>query len=134
MRESSVVRKPKSNKSFKHVIDQKPPQDLPKPERFVQSGQVKPLDPLSDQLGQKAYQFKKRFGWLKREVLGVKYALDIERFYEPLNLCIDIKHGDHGDVQFTELKKELCEANGLKYFYLKTGDDVEAMLKEIEAA
>ena len=135
MAKTNVVRQAKSVQSFdnKTIAKQAPPKDLPKATRVAQEGLSKPLDPLSHQLDQKSYIYKARFGWLKQEVCGKKYALDIERFYEPLKLCIDIKHGDR-EVENTKLKKELCEQNGMKYFYLTKGEDVEVMLQQVGVA
>lgn len=131
-RAKAVIRQPKNKDRFAENLQKVVPTIKPRlPYKDDEDvPRKKTLDPLSENLGQTMYIFKARFQWLKREWFGVKYSLDVERYYEGLNLCVDIKHGDE-ELPYTELKKELCEQNGKRYFYLRSGEDVENMLNSL---
>lgn len=92
----------------------------------------KTLDPLTEQLGMKSYIYKARFQWLKQMVGGRAYSLDVERYYEDLKLCLDINI-DKNEQTYVNMKKELCEKNGMQYFYLKSVEDVENMLASLRS-
>ena len=90
------------------------------------------VDALSDQIGAGAdgYYHKMTWNWLRYDVKGAKYRLSVERYYHTKKVAIDM-NVESDDQQFINLKKELCEAHGIQYFWLKNMDDVNDMLKEL---
>ena len=90
------------------------------------------VDPLSEQLGATTdgYYYKMTWNWLRYDVKGAKYRLSVDRYYHTKKVAIDM-NVDADDQQFINLKKDLCEAHGIQYFWLKNMDDVNDMLKEL---
>jgi hypothetical protein len=91
------------------------------------------LDPLTEKLGQKSYLSKARFEWLKRDWYGKLYALEVDRYYEGLNLCLDLNLDQNDDDYFQELKKDLCKKHGMQYYYISSPEDLQSMFLKLRA-
>jgi hypothetical protein len=124
MKAKTVYRQSKVKNDIKILIEK----ELPRIKSKVDEPSLnKYLDPLSEELGQKCYQKNMRFSWLKLPYGGRLHPLEVERYYEPLKLCIDIRHGEK-EIPYTDEKEKMCRENGHRYFYLRTGEDVKKML------
>lgn len=94
----------------------------------------KKVDPLSAALGcyDMAYFHRMTWEWLCQEYAGRKYRMTVDRYYPNKKIAIDMKN-EHGNVDNTELKKSLCLEHGIQYFVLRDMQDVDSMIKQIEA-
>lgn len=86
------------------------------------------LDAITDALNQTGYFHKMSWPWLIVEFGGIKYPLYISRYYPDLKLALDQESDDN-----TELKKELCESNGIKFFVINGMAEIEDIKKQLGA-
>ncbi|MBL0233236.1 MAG: hypothetical protein IPQ08_06185 [Chitinophagaceae bacterium] len=91
----------------------------------------KPIDPLTDSLGEKGYYANARFEYLKYDFGGIRYPLEVSRFYEQRAVAFDFNLNSE-EEKFVDLKKILFSQNKVKYFYCKDIVDLEKALQEIE--
>ena len=86
------------------------------------------LDPLTEKLGCTGYYHAMRWEWFKYEYGGVKYALEVSRFYQERNIAIDIQPKDK---EYVELKRILLQKHDIKYMVVDSFDDVMKSLQEV---
>ncbi len=86
------------------------------------------LDPLTEYLGCTAYYAAMRWDWFKYEYGGVKYALEVSRFYHEKNLAIDIAPKDRSMI---ELKISLLKRHNIAYVVLDSVTDLQSIVSEI---
>lgn len=84
------------------------------------------LDPLTENLGCTSYYHKMRWHWLSENICGVRYPLEVSRYYHDIKLAIDI--GADAKVK-TDIKKHLMQENGIEYVCLESANDFEALFK-----
>ncbi len=86
------------------------------------------LDPLTEKLGCTGYFHAMRWEWFKYEYGGIRYALEVSRFYQEKNIAIDIQPKDKEHV---ELKRILLQKHNIKYLVVDSFDDVMRSLQEV---
>jgi len=86
------------------------------------------LDPLTEKLKCSGYFHAMRWEWFKYEYGGVRYALEVSRFYQERNIAIDIQPKDKEHV---ELKRVLLQKHNIKYMVVDSFDDVMKSLQEV---
>jgi hypothetical protein len=80
------------------------------------------VDPLTKHLGCTYFYQSMRFKWMVHEILGLKYPMEVSRYYPELKVAIDI-----GQVLVDEIaiKQELCEQNGVRYINIESAGDMK---------
>lgn len=132
----SAVRTSRKKDELEQAIKSQAPKEKPQQELSEDpvtgwAAKRKRLDPLTEQLGQTHYEYKKRFEWLKREMYGRLKPMEVDRYYEGLKLCVDLML-DKDEQENIPLKKQLCEKNGMQYFHVSSPQEIEDMLVRIE--
>jgi len=86
------------------------------------------MDSMTEMLGCTSYFAKMRWPWLKQEVYGVKYPLEVDRFYQERNLAIDFKEANPDNL---ETKKTLCKENGIEYALVTTPEAFKKLAQRL---
>lgn len=91
------------------------------PEAFRQK---KVIDPLTKNLGCTHFYQSMRFSWMVHEIFGLKYPMEVSRYYPEIKTAIDI-----GQVLIDEvdMKKKLCAENGVKYLNIESSNDMRSL-------
>ena len=111
-----------SSSEVKHLLNQKMDSeytDLP-------TRKKNKLDPLTEYLGCQGYYASMRWEWFKYEYGGVKYALEVSRYYQEKSLAMDIAPVDRSMI---ELKISLLKRHNINYVVLDSVTDLKNVLK-----
>lgn len=88
------------------------------------------LDPLTQAIGEDGYFLNMRFEWLHIIFEGIRYPLEVTRYYKNKRIAIDVCSSDK-DPENSKTKEKLCKENDIRYFILKDMADVDKILKSI---
>lgn len=83
------------------------------------------LDPLTKYLGCTSYYAAMRWEWFKYEYGGVKYSLEVSRYYQEKNLAIDIAPKDRSMI---DLKISLLKRHNIAYVVLDSVTDLQSVV------
>lgn len=88
------------------------------------------LDPLTQMLGEVNYYEKMRFHFLVYDMGGVKYPLEVARYYQNKKVAFDFDLKDK-DLEFVQLKKQILQENQIMYFHVKDSTELHEAIHNV---
>lgn len=108
------------------TVEEKPWERKPDFDKIDKTIKRQRLDDITNALNQTGYFHKMGWPWLCLEFGGIKYPMYISRYYPDLKLALDFEKDDN-----TDLKEELCQANGIHFFVINNFNEIEDIKKKL---